>query len=165
MRAVRAEKLTSDAFARFGKVIEAADDVQSVEINSGTCLKYPKLAIPDCTMAGGQVSIHIYRAKPLDLPIVVKGLERHVCGSQAFMPLSGRPYLVVVAPVGDFELERVRVFRAEGSQGVQYSRGTWHHFCLALEAESEFLVIDRLSSTPDCEEVHLSPDQQFLIAL
>lgn len=163
MRTVRAEKLTREAFARFGNVIEASQSAQPVEINSGTCSKYPNLAKPDCLMAGGQTVIHIYRARPIGLPIIIKAFERHVCGSQAFMPLNGRPYLVVVAPVGKFDLDKVCVFRAEGVQGVQYARGVWHHFCLALEAESEFLVIDRFSSTPDCDEVHLAPDEQFLI--
>jgi ureidoglycolate lyase len=26
---------------------------------------------------------------------------------------------------------------------VNYAKGTWHHFLLALEAESDFLVVDR----------------------
>lgn len=164
MKAITPQSLTSETFSRFGAVIEASDDREPVTINSGTCLKYPDLALPDCTMEGGRAAVHIYRAKPMDMPIVITGFERHLCGSQAFIPLSGRPYLVVVAPVGDFDLDKVRVFRAEGNQGVQYNRGTWHHFCLALEAESEFLVIDRSASTPDCEEVDLPPEQQFVIA-
>ena len=163
MRTVSAENLTSEAFARFGQVIEASTERPSIQINSGTCSKYSNLALPDCTMAGGRTAMHIYRARPLELPIVVKSFERHVCGSQAFMPLNGRPYLVVVAAIGEFDLKTVRVFRAEGNQGVQYNRGIWHHFCLALEAESEFLVIDRLSSSPDCDEVHLPIEQQFRI--
>lgn len=79
------------------------------------------------------------------------------------MPLNGRPYLVVVGAIGEFDLKTVRVFRANGNQGVQYNRGIWHHFCLALEAETEFLVIDRLSSSPDCDEVHLPIEQQFRV--
>ncbi len=165
MRTMSAEKLTRAAFEEFGTVIEASCDVEPIAINAGTCRKFASLALADCAIDGGQTAIHIYRAKPLDLPIIVKSLEHHAWGSQTFMPLSGRPYLVIVAPAGPFELEKVRVFRAEGSQGVQYNRGTWHHFCLALDAESDFLVIDRFSPTPDCEEVHLSSNQQFIIAL
>jgi ureidoglycolate lyase len=165
MRTIMTERLTRAAFEDFGTLIEASEDIEPIAINAGTCQKFANLALPDCGTAGGKTSIHIYRAKPLYLPIIVRCLEHHASGSQTFVPLSGRPYLVVVAPAGDFDLEKVRVFRAEGSQGVQYKRGTWHHFCLALDAESDFLVIDRLSSTPDCEEVQLSADQQFVIAL
>lgn len=165
MQSVKPEKLTREAFAPFGTVVEAAAGDQPVPINAGTCLKFADLARPDCAAAEGEPSIHIYRARPLPKPIIIKSFERHCLGSQTFFPLSGRPYLVVVAPPGTFRHDEIRVFRADGSQGIQYLRGTWHHFCLALDAESEFLVIDRFSSTPDCEEVHLSSEQQFVIAL
>lgn len=165
MRSIKPERLTRDAFKPFGTVIEAGAEDQPAIINSGTCRKYAELAMPDCAMAEGQAAIHIYRSRPLPHPIVIEYLERHVCGSQAFVPLSDRPFLVVVAPRGNTVPQDIRVFRAEGHQGVQYDRGTWHHFCLALEAESEFLVIDRFSPTPDCEEQRLSPDQRFTIEL
>lgn len=165
MRPIKSEKLTPHSFERFGAVIEAGDARQATVINSGTCLKFANLALPDCTQNGGSAAVHIYRATPLAQPLILAGFERHTRGSQAFFPLNGRPYLVAVAPAGEFEPNEVRVFLAEGNQGVQYAPGTWHHFCLALEAESEFLVIDRLSATPDCDEVHLPIDQQFKIEI
>ena len=160
---VKAEKLTGQAFAPFGTVIETTDADRAIAINSGTCLKFAELAMPDCTTDGGKPALHIFRATPLLLPITIKMFERHALGSQTFVPLSARPYLVVVAPPGDFRIEHARVFRAEGNQGVQYHRGTWHHFCLALEAESEFLVIDRYSSRPDCDEITLPKRHWFAV--
>lgn len=91
---------------------------------------------------------------------MLKVFERHPLGSQAFVPLSGRPYLVAVAPAGAFDPTAVQVFRARPDQGVNYARGVWHHFCLALGAESDFLVIDRAGPGDNLDEVNLAaPDQ------
>ncbi len=70
-------------------------------------------------------------------------LERHPLGSQAFMPLEGRPYLVVVARRGDGRPGEPVAFMASGAQGVSYARGTWHHPLVALGERSDFLVVDR----------------------
>ena len=88
-------------------------------------------------------------------------LERHPLSSQAFYPLSGNPYLVVVAPAGKLEETEIRVFLARADQGVNYHPGTWHHYSLALNDTSDFLVIDRGSLTQEsdeenCDEVSLS---------
>ncbi len=164
MHDIRPEKLTGEGFERFGVVIEATDHSQATPINAGTSMKYGNLAIPDCSAEGGQASLHLYRAHPMARPFLIRSFERHRLGSQAFVPLNGKPYLVVVSPSGPFRLDHVRVFRAEGTQGIQYRRGVWHHFCLALEPESDFLVIDRLSPVSDCDEHFLSPEQCFTIA-
>src|SRR3546814_10405738 len=67
-------------------------------------------------------------------------LERHPLGSQAFMPLTPHPYLVVVGSSPD---AMPRAFLAQPGQGINLHRGVWHHPLLALEAPSEFLVLDR----------------------
>ncbi|HEY0651007.1 ureidoglycolate lyase [Phenylobacterium sp.] len=140
MRQVIPEPLTADAFAPFGDVIEASDRAEAKPINYGWTTRFN--ALTDVAVGDGQAIISIFRSKPLTPPIL-KIFERHPLGSQAFMPLQGRPFLVAVAPPGGFHPAKVRVFRAEANQGVNYAKGTWHHFLLALEAESDFLVVDR----------------------
>ena len=79
--------------------------------------------------------------------------------------MGGRPYLVAVAPRGDFDVGQVRVFRAEPGQGVNYAKGVWHHFLLALEAESDFLVIDRDGAMGEnLDEIELAPADWIAIA-
>ena len=51
-------------------------------------------------------------------------MERHPKGSQAFIPLGNNPYLVVVAPKGELDLEQIEVFLARSDQGVNYYKGT-----------------------------------------
>jgi ureidoglycolate lyase len=161
MREITPEPLTADAFAPFGDVIEASDRAEVVPINSGWTTRFNELA--DVVVGDGRAIISLFRSKPLD-PLVLKVFERHPLGSQAFMPLQGRPYLVAVAPPGDFEPSHIRVFRAQASQGVNYARGTWHHFLLALEAESDFLVVDREGPGENLDEVELAEADWIAVA-
>lgn len=153
-RQVIPEPLTAAAFAPFGEVIEA-DPARAIPINYGWTTRFDGLAQVEVG-ATGRAAISLFRSRPLD-PLVLKIFERHPLGSQAFQPVSGRPYLVAVAPPGDFDPAAVRVFRAEAHQGVNYAAGTWHHFLLALEAESEFLVVDRTGAEPNLDEITLDP--------
>jgi ureidoglycolate lyase len=155
MRELIPEPLTADAFAPFGDVIEASDRAEVMPINYGWTQRFN--ALTDVSVGDGRAIISLFRSKPLE-PLVLKIFERHPLGSQAFMPLQGRPYLVAVAPAGEFDVAKVRVFRAAPHQGVNYARGTWHHFLLALEAESDFLVVDRDGGPGEnLDEVELSP--------
>ncbi len=81
-------------------------------------------------------------------------LERHPLSSQAFVPLSAARFLLVVAAPGESVLPGgIRAFVSDGRQGVNYRRGVWHHPVLALDAETDFLVIDRGGEGTNCDEV------------
>ena len=139
MRELTPEPLTATAFAPFGRVIEASDAAVKLDINQGHAIRYDRLA-----------------------ELVLKTFERHPLGSQTFMPLSARPYLVAVAPAGPFDPTAIRLFRAGGHQGVHYRKGVWHHFLLVL-AESDFLVVDRAGPGDNCEEVEVEQGAQIVV--
>ena len=88
------------AFAPFGEVIEAGEAVRHFPINAGNTERYHDLARiepgPD-----GRVIVSIFRGQPRTLPFTVSMMERHPLASQAFVPLSAKPYLVVVAPADE----------------------------------------------------------------
>jgi ureidoglycolate lyase len=137
------EPLTAEAFKPFGDVIEATPSAQHFTINQGFAERFDRLTLVDVAQDGGQAAISIFRAKARPLPLQFTMLEKHPLGSQAFMPLSGQPYLVVVALGGDQpDLKSLRCFAASGQQGVNYAKGTWHHPLLALH-DSDFWVVDR----------------------
>ena len=163
MRDLAPEPLTAEAFAPFGEVIEA-NAAKAAPINYGWTTRFDDLARIDVADQGGRTAVSLFRSKPLE-PLVLKVFERHPLGSQAFAPLQGRPYLVAVAPAGAFDPAAVRVFRAAGRQGVNYMKGVWHHFLLALEAESDFLVIDRAGPGENLDEVQLAPADQIRVRL
>lgn len=159
MRELTPEPLTAEAFAPFGRVIEAWDAAARLDINQGHAVRYDRLADVDVADEGGTGVVSLFRARPLAEP-VLKQFERHPLGSQTFMPLSGKPYLVAVAPPGAFDPAQIRLFRAEGHQGVHYAKGTWHHFLLVLEPDTDFLVIDRAGPGDNCEEVELGTGEE-----
>jgi ureidoglycolate lyase len=160
MRELTPEPLTAEAFAPFGSVIQASDDAEKIDINDKHAVRYDRLADIDAGDEGGVGVISLFRAVPLGVG-ELKVFERHPLGSQSFVPLSGRPFLVAVAPAGDFDAAKVRLFRVEPHQGVHYRKGVWHHFLLALEGESDFLVIDRAGPGDNLEEVELAPEDRI----
>ncbi len=151
--------LTTSAFAPFGDVLERHN--HPATINHGHTLRFDTGAVLNLTNQRGRAGISIFRARPLSTPIRIELMERHPLSSQAFYPLSNRPFLVVVAPKGDLDPAKICAFTASPAQGVNYHAGVWHHYLLALEAVSDFLVIDRLgpkgSNDDNCDEVRLSP--------
>ncbi|TNE36091.1 MAG: ureidoglycolate lyase [Alphaproteobacteria bacterium] len=143
--------LTKEAFAPFGDVIET-EGSKSFEINNGSTLRYHDLAQVE---TDARVLVNIFRATPLQYPLEIKMVERHPKGSQAFVPLEKRSYLVLVAPKGESVAPNdLRLFLANGSQGVNYHAGTWHHPVMALKETSDFLVIDRGGEGPNCDEFY-----------
>lgn len=151
------EPLTRTAFTPFGDVIETSDAVRHYTINDGNTLRYHDLARID-PGADGHAIVSIFRGQPRALPFAVTRMERHPRASQAFMPLSGRPYLAVVAdPASPPDASDLRAFLCQAHQGVNYAPGVWHHPLLALEDVSDFLVIDRAGPGDNCDEVQLEP--------
>lgn len=167
-RAIKAEPLVAEAFKPFGDVIEAGADAVQKAINYGNTTRFHDLACIDVSQKGGRAGVSIFRSTPLAQPITIKIMEYHPLSSQAFVPLSTNPYLVVVAPAGDFDASAIRAFIASGDQGVNYHAGTWHHFSLALGGVSDFLVIDRIAGgdgSDNCIEHELSETEQLTITL
>jgi len=148
--------LTSSAFAPYGDVIDLSSAKETRTINDGHTICYHDLAKLTLTQDGGTPLLNLFRTSPLPLPIKLQSMECHPMSSQAFYPLSTNPYLVVVAPAGQFDESKIEIFRANMNQGVNYYPGTWHHYSLALISVSDFLVIDRGGPEDNCEEVNLS---------
>ncbi|CAH0991380.1 Ureidoglycolate lyase [Sinobacterium norvegicum] len=144
--------LTAEAFAPYGDVMSVETPEKLLNINYGNTERYHNLAKVDVNEADGSTLINIFRSRPLPLPIDIKIMERHPLSSQAFMPLGNQPYLVVVGKAGEFDENALEAFLAQPGQGVNYHRGTWHHYCLALNSESDFLVIDRGGEGNNCDE-------------
>jgi ureidoglycolate lyase len=162
MKALTIEPLTRAAFAPFGDVIEL-EGARQLPINLGTTLRFHDLARIDVADGGGRPLVNLFRGQPRTLPFEVTMLERHPLGSQAFVPLTQKAYLVVVAPAGPLVPEAVRAFATRGWQGVNYAKGVWHHPLIALDEVSDFIVVDRGGEGPNCDEEDL-PESLWLTA-
>jgi len=163
-RSLPVEPLDAGAFRPFGDVIDFDGAHPTHSINGGTAQRASDLARVEA-MAGGHVAISLVRARPRRLPFRLECLERHVCGSQAFVPLGASRWLVVVAGGGaDPQPQHLRAFVASARQGVNYARGIWHHPLLAVDRSAQFLVVDRVADDgrEDCEVVDLGPHDLWI---
>ena len=151
MKTVFAHPLSREAFSPFGDVIET-EGAHSYPINNGTTIRHHDLARVEASGANARTLISIFRGDRFDLPLEIRMVERHPLGSQAFIPLDGRPWLVVVAPDRDGTPGEPVAFLARGNQGVNYHRNVWHHPLVALQERSDFLVIDRGGDGNNLEE-------------
>lgn len=152
MRTLPIEPLTKAAFAPFGDVIETEGSAHFL-INNGSTQRFDRLADVQLGTEQDQAVISIFRARTLPMPLTVRMLERHPLGSQAFIPLLGNAFLIVVAPAGDVpRSEDVRAFISDGRQGINYYKGVWHHPVLALHDQDDFLIVDRKGPGNNCDE-------------
>lgn len=150
-------RLTAEAFAPFGQVIECAGHA-GYAINEGSSQRFSDLAQLEAD-AEGRLALSIFRTKAQSVPLMLNCLERHPRGSQAFIPLNGQVFVVVVATKRP-ELAlpacaNLQVFISNGYQGINFKSGVWHHPLLALDA-GDFLVADRLGPGDNCEEIDIS---------
>lgn len=147
------QALTKENFAEFGEVI-ACQDNDFFHINAAHTERYHALVTTEI-VGDAKAGISIFRnIKATTLPLEIQMLERHPYGSQAFIPMQGQKFLIVVAPSLDADtpdLEQIHAFISDGSQGVNYRAGTWHHPLLTFEAPSDFAVIDRLGGGQNCD--------------
>jgi ureidoglycolate lyase len=158
MKTLAIEPLTREAFAPFGDVIEL-EGAKQIPINLGTTIRYHDLAKVDVTDENGRTLVNLFRGQPRALPFEITMMERHPLGSQAFIPLNDKPYLVVVAPAGELDESKIRAFVTSGWQGVNYAKGVWHHPLLALGEVSDFIVVDRGGDGLNLNEENLRESQ------
>jgi ureidoglycolate lyase len=145
------EKLTAEAFAPFGQVI-STQGAHHYPINNGMTERYHDLARVELGGENPRPLISIFRGQPYDLPLSLTMIERHPLGSQAFYPLSGRPFLVVVAPDEAGTPGTPRAFLTGEGEGVNIAIDTWHGVLTPLGETSDFLVVDRGGDGNNLEE-------------
>lgn len=141
--------LTAAAFRPFGEVL-SADGRPDRLINQGLCGRYHDRAFLD--FPGGRAGISLFDAQPRTLPLRLEMVERHPEGSQAFLPMTEWPFLVIVAPDTGGTPGRPLAFRTAPGQGVNYHRGTWHGVLTPLHAPGLFAVVDRIGPGDNLQE-------------
>ncbi|EHG6168239.1 ureidoglycolate lyase [Escherichia fergusonii] len=134
--------LSQEAFSAYGDVIETQQR-NFFHINNGLVERYHDLVNVEI-LEQDRTLISINRAQPAIMPLVIHELERHPLGTQAFIPMKGEAFVVVVA-LGEDEpdLSTLRAFITNGDQGVNYHRNVWHHPLFAWQKVTDFLTVDR----------------------
>ena len=148
---ILAKPLTRGAFEPFGEIIEA-DGADSFPINNGKCVRFDDLANVEAEGPNARVLISIFRGQPYAFPLTLSLVERHPFGSQAFMPLDGRPFLVAVCHDTVEGPGEPAVFVTGPGQGVNYARNVWHAVLTPIGAQQDFIVVDRGGDGSNLEE-------------
>lgn len=148
--AIRSEPLTPAAFAPYGDVLDASGQPDKL-INQGLCGRYHDRARLDFGPQG-RAGISIFKAEARSLPYTLDMVERHPDGSQAFIPMSEHPFLVIVASDDNGAPGVPRAFLTAPGQGINLHRGIWHGVLTPLHAPGLFAVIDRIGNTKNLEE-------------
>jgi ureidoglycolate lyase len=119
-------------------------------INQGLCGRYHDRARLD--FADGRAGISLFDAEPRGLPYRLDMVERHPDGSQAFLPMTQAPFLVIVAPDESGTPGRPLAFLTAPGQGINLARGTWHGVLTPLSAPGLFAVVDRIGPGANLQE-------------
>jgi ureidoglycolate lyase len=106
-------------------------------------------------------------------PHVVKWMEFHTKHTQTFIPLSGKPFYMVLGkptcrrPDGSWDEsqsmlpneEDITAFYFDGSGGIVMEVGTWHEVPFPLDGETHFVVICTNETNDNLEAQ--APDGDF----
>lgn len=164
------EVISAENFAPYGELISAHNT--PIMINDGNTERYHRLGNvtvgPDEQQ--GQGILSIFRGQPRTLPMNIRMMERHPLGSQAFLPASDEPYLVLVCLSHEVNGKEepdpatFKLFVAQG-EGVNYPANCWHHPLLAINKVSDFWIVDRMGPGNNLEEFFFPDDWQIQIQL
>ena len=157
-REIIAQPLTHEAFAPFGDVLDFSAPADMM-INQGLCARHHNLAA--LKFNSGQAGISLFNATPRSLPYELDMMERHPLGSQAFLPMTENPFLVIVAKDDNGKPDTPQAFITAPSMGVNYHANIWHGVLTPLSSPGHFAVIDRIGSGENLQEYLF--DEKYLI--
>lgn len=146
---IKAVPLTAQAFAPYGDVLDASGAPEKL-INQGKCGRFHDRARLD--FSDGKAGISIFKGEMETLPLALQLVERHPEGSQAFVPMSADPFLVVVASDEGGVPAEPKAFLTAPGQAINFHRGTWHGVLAPLSEPGLFAVIDRIGDGANLEE-------------
>jgi ureidoglycolate lyase len=150
MANIVAQPLSRDRFKPFGDVIEGSEGTPDVMINQGRCGRFHDLAKLD--FSDGRAGISLFDSLGKSAPFTFELVERHPLGSQAFIPLDGVAYLVLVAEDSDGTPTAPRAFVAEPGQTVNIHRNVWHGVLTPIDVPGNYVVVDRIGDGNNLEE-------------
>ena len=156
---IKPEPLTATRFAPFGDVLDFSGKPDKM-INQDMCGRFHDRAI--LTHTNGRAGISLFEAVPRQLPYRLDMMERHPFGSQAFLPMTESPFLVIVADDENGCPGQPLAFITEPNMGVNYHANIWHGVLTPLSVPGRFVVIDRIGPGTNLEEHWF--DEAFVIA-
>jgi len=147
---IRSAALSAEAFAPFGDVLDRSG-TPDVMINGGLCGRHNDRAQLDFG-DDGRAGISVFDAEPRALPYTLDLMERHPLGSQAFLPMHRKPFLITVALDEGGQPGHPLAFITAPGQGINFHKGTWHGVLTPLQHPGAFAVVDRIGEGNNLQE-------------
>lgn len=136
---ITVETATAEALAPYGNIIGTDPSVPRLPITfyDGAV----DVRVPADFESEAKPQLTVCRVQPR--PMVIDYMERHPQHTQGFLPLGGKPFVVVFAPPAEEmpQPKDLRAFRFDGSCGFLMHKDVWHEFPYALEADTDLVVI------------------------
>lgn len=146
---IQIQPLTPEAFTPYGDVLDCRGAPDKI-INQGLCGRYNDRATID--IDNGRAGLSLFNAEPRALPLRLDMVERHPEGSQAFVPMSEHPFLVIVAPDDNGRPGVPMAFKTAPGQAINFHKNTWHGVLTPLANPGLFAVVDRIGDGANLEE-------------
>jgi len=150
MKKIRVEKLTEEAFAPFGSVLEI--EGREFEGEEGMFEWYEKQA---SVKNAKEVSINLLKA--IERDFVCQKFEFHLNTTETILPLTCG-LIVAGIPVGDAAIERVRAFYVPVGKGICWSEGTWHYAPYPIGDDAICAIIFRHGTGSDDAQLAMLPE-------
>ena len=158
-RTLIAEPATTDALAPFGTLIGGPPDETAHLSNF-----YDRAVLVQKSAFESALPVELSVCTIEPRGFTVRWLERHFQHTQAFMPLGGKPFIMVLAPATDNDLpdpDTVRAFLFDGSAGVILHIGVWHEFPFALRGTTQIAVLLTREATQGLSKENIIAGEGF----
>lgn len=169
LRRLRVERLTPEAFAPFGEVVGPAPRpaVTNRDLIALILIRIEHPVAPDRlddvdvldywapVGAISQEPMKFGFMAPCERPWNVDWFERHLNGTQSFLPLGGQSMIVLAPPNDPFDsaaaprIEDARAFLLDGTRGINLRLGTWHWTPFPVTPGVAFAILVRQDAAAD----------------
>ncbi len=142
---IKLEPLTQERFAPFGQVLDLPAEPGRADYSNHL----------ENRRADARVCFRTSKTAASTLPLKTSTMERHAHSSQAFVPVEGGQYIVMVAPHGvdgGPDMTAARAFLAEPHQGINYKADVWHHPMTVIDQPATFTTVMWLADDGEDEE-------------
>lgn len=127
-------ELTNESFKEFGQVI--TNENREPDAGDENYSWWERLGAFEGI---DNISINILGCKKRELKI--EKLEAHKETPEAIIPLGGKDVIVVVAPAGKLDENKIKAFRIPGSKGIILNTGAYHFIPYPTEEDTNCIVI------------------------
>jgi ureidoglycolate lyase len=143
---------TPDTVARFGRLLAPGLDApRRTDYYGDSVVPFPGIPLTmDATLQAWPVRLH-------PRPLRASYLERHFLHAQTFISLLGKPFVMILGPPSEGDdlpdPAAMAALRFDGRAAFALHPRTWHEVPLALERDTDLLILTRADTMRDLRRV------------